>query len=138
MGVDKAKKRIIDGLLTEYFLLIPQEIKKVNDEEKMIRLSGVKAVTYTAMPHSHSNEDKIMNTISKLENCNSKRNVLYDRMKVIEIRLDIKRYPRKYLELMEKVFTTDSYTKAGKQLGYSKNQVFRSMSKIYERMQRNI
>ena len=138
MGVDKAKKKVIDGLLVEYFVLIPQEIKKVNDEEKMIRLSGVKAVTYTAMPHSHSNEDKIMNTISKLENCNSKRSVLYDRMKVIEKRLDIKRYPRKYLELMEKVFTTDSYTKAGKQLGYSKNQVFRSMSKIYERMQRNI
>lgn len=138
MGVDKAKKKVIDGLLVEYFVLIPQEIKKVDDEEKMIRLSGVKAVTYTAMPHSHSNEDKIMNTISKLENCNSKRNVLYDRMKAIEKRLDIKRYPGKYLELMEKVFTTDSYTKAGKQLGYSKNQVFRSMSKIYERMQRNI
>lgn len=138
MGVDKAKKKVIDGLLVEYFVLIPQELEKVNDEEKMIRLSGVKAVTYTAMPHSHSSEDKIMNTISKLENCNSKRNVLYDRMKTIETRLDMKRYPAKYLELMETVFTTDSYVKAGKCLGYSKNQVFRSMNKVYERMQRNI
>lgn len=138
MAVDKAKKRIIDGLLTEYFVLIPRDMKKVDDEEKMIRLSGVKAVTYTAMPHSHSNEDKIMNTISKLERCNSKRDQLHERMKLIEERLDMKRYPAKYMVLMETVFTTDSYTKAGKQLGYSKNQVFRSMSKIYERMQRNI
>lgn len=138
MAVDKAKKRIIDGLLTEYFVLIPRDMKKVDDEEKMIRLSGVKAVTYTAMPRSHSNEDKIMNTISKLERCSSKRDQLYERMKLIEERLDMKCYPTKYMELMETVFTTDSYTKAGKQLGYSKNQVFRSMSKIYERMQRNI
>lgn len=138
MVVDKTKKRIIDGLLTEYFVLIPRDLKKVDDEEKMIRLSGVKAVTYTAMPHSHSNEDKIMNTITKLERCNSKRDQLHERMKMIEERLGMECYPTKYMELLKAVFTTSSYTKAGEKLGYSKNQVFRSMSKIYERMQRNI
>lgn len=137
--MDKSKKMIINGMLTEYYQNIPKKIQELDDKIQMVRSSTVKAVSFDNAPgNGKTNDQKMVDMISTLDRYQKRKERLNKERYRIRDKLGINYLPIESNNVLHAVFTTKSYTEAGKILGYSKTQVYRAMEKLYERMQKNI
>lgn len=137
--MDKSKKIIINGMLTEYYKVLPEKIQEIEDKIQMVRSSTVKAVTFDSTPgKGKTNDQKMVDIIAVLDKYQKRKDYLLKEKKRIGDRLNLNYLTAESGLLLQTVFTTKSYAEAGEKLGYSKTQVYRSMEKIYERLQKNI
>ena len=138
---DRYKKRIIVGKLTEAYVIIPKKIERINDkiDEIMKHYTSVSAVSFEShVPSGKTNDEKLAEMVTKLDELNKQREDLRKRQEFIYKSLGILNLSDKELLILAVVYNTDSYKEAGEKTGYSKTQIYRVMEEIYRKVSKYI
>lgn len=138
---DRYKKRIIVGKLTEAYVSIPKKIKRINSkiDEITKRYTSVSAVSFEShVPSGKTNDEKLAEMVTKLDELYRQRGDLYKRQESIYRSLGILDLSDKELLILAVVYNTDSYKEAGEKTGYSKTQIYRVMEDIYRKVTKYI
>lgn len=138
---DRYKKRIIVGKLTEAYVIIPKKIERINSQidETRKRYTSVSAVSFEShVPFGKTNDEKLAEMVTKLDELYRQRGDLYKRQESIYRSLGILNLSDKELLILAVVYNTDSYKEAGEKTGYSKTQIYRMMEEIYRKVSKNI
>ena len=138
---DRYKKRIIVGKLTEAYVSIPKKIEHINDkiDEIMKHYTSVSAVSFEShVPSGKTNDEKLAEMVTKLDELNKQREDLRKRQEFIYKSLGILNLSDKELLILAVVYNTDSYKEAGEKTGYSKTQIYRVMEEIYRKVSKYI
>lgn len=138
---DRYKKRIIVGKLTEAYVSIPKKIKRINSkiDEITKRYTSVSAVSFEShVPSGKTNDEKLAEMVTKLDELYRQRGDLYKRQESIYRSLGILDLSDKELLILAVVYNTDSYKEAGEKTGYSKTQIYRVMEEIYRKVSKYI
>lgn len=138
---DRYKKRIIVGKLTEAYVSIPKKIKRINSQidETRKRYTSVSAVSFEShVPSGKTNDEKLAEMVTKLDELYRQRGDLYKRQESIYRSLGILDLSDKELLILAVVYNTDSYKEAGEKTGYSKTQIYRVMEDIYRKVSKYI
>ena len=138
---DRYKKRIVVGKLTEAYVSIPKKIKRINDkiDEITKRYTSVSAVSFEShVPSGKTNDEKLAEMVTKLDELNKQREDLRKRQEFIYKSLGILNLSDKELLILAVVYNTDSYKEAGEKTGYSKTQIYRVMEEIYRKVSKYI
>lgn len=138
---DRYKKRIIVGKLTEAYVSIPKKIKRINSkiDEITKRYTSVSAVSFEShVPSGKTNDEKLAEMVTKLDELYRQRGDLYKRQESIYRSLGILNLSDKELLILAVVYNTDSYKEAGEKTGYSKTQIYRVMEEIYRKVSKYI
>lgn len=138
---DRYKKRIAVGKLTEAYVIIPKKIERINDkiDEIMKHYTSVSAVSFEShVPSGKTNDEKLAEMVTKLDELNKQREDLRKRQEFIYKSLGILNLSDKELLILAVVYNTDSYKEAGEKTGYSKTQIYRVMEEIYRKVSKNI
>lgn len=138
---DRYKKRIIVGKLTEAYVSIPKKIKRINSkiDEITKRYTSVSAVSFEShIPSGKTNDEKLAEMVTKLDELYRQRGDLYKRQESIYRSLGILDLSDKELLILAVVYNTDSYKEAGEKTGYSKTQIYRVMEDIYRKVSKYI
>lgn len=138
---DRYKKRIIVGKLTEAYVSIPKKIKRINSkiDEITKRYTSVSAVSFEShVPSGKTNDEKLAEMVTKLDELYRQRGDLYKRQESIYRSLGILDLSEKELLILAVVYNTDSYKEAGEKTGYSKTQIYRVMEDIYRKVSKYI
>ena len=138
---DRYKKRIIVGKLTEAYVSIPKKIKRINSkiDEITKRYTSVSAVSFDShIPSGKTNDEKLAEMVTKLDELYRQRGDLYKRQESIYRSLGILNLSDKELLILAVVYNTDSYKEAGEKTGYSKTQIYRVMEEIYRKVSKYI
>ena len=138
---DRYKKRIAVGKLTEAYVIIPKKIERINDkiDEIMKHYTSVSAVSFEShVPSGKTNDEKLAEMVTKLDELNKQREDLRKRQEFIYRSLGILNLSDKELLILAVVYNTDSYKEAGEKTGYSKTQIYRVMEEIYRKVSKNI
>lgn len=138
---DRYKKRIIVGKLTEAYVSIPEKIKRINSkiDEITKRYTSVSAVSFEShVPSGKTNDEKLAEMVTKLDELYRQRGDLYKRQESIYRSLGILNLSDKELLILAVVYNTDSYKEAGEKTGYSKTQIYRVMEEIYRKVSKYI
>ena len=138
---DRYKKRIIVGKLTEAYVSIPEKIKRINSkiDEITKRYTSVSAVSFEShVPSGKTNDEKLAEMVTKLDELYRQRGDLYKRQESIYRSLGILDLSDKELLILAVVYNTDSYKEAGEKTGYSKTQIYRMMEDIYRKVSKYI
>lgn len=138
---DRYKKRIIVGKLTEAYVSIPKKIKRINSkiDEITKRYTSVSAVSFEShVPSGKTNDEKLADMVTKLDELYRQRGDLYKRQESIYRSLGILDLSDKELLILAVVYNTDSYKEAGEKTGYSKTQIYRMMEEIYRKVSKYI
>ena len=138
---DRYKKKIIVGKLTEAYVSIPKKIKRINSkiDEITKRYTSVSAVSFEShVPSGKTNDEKLAEMVTKLDELYRQRGDLYKRQESIYRSLGILNLSDKELLILAVVYNTDSYKEAGEKTGYSKTQIYRVMEEIYRKVSKYI
>lgn len=138
---DRYKKRIIVGKLTEAYVIIPKKIERINSQidETRKRYTSVSAVSFEShVPSGKTNDEKLAEMVTKLDELYRQRGDLYKRQEFIYKSLGILNLSDKELLILAVVYNTDSYKEAGEKTGYSKTQIYRVMEDIYRKVSKYI
>lgn len=138
---DRYKKRIIVGKLTEAYVSIPKKIKRINSkiDEITKRYTSVSAVSFEShVPSGKTNDEKLAEMVTKLDELYRQRGDLYKRQESIYRSLGILDLSEKEILILAVVYNTDSYKEAGEKTGYSKTQIYRVMEDIYRKVSKYI
>lgn len=138
---DRYKKKIIVGKLTEAYVIIPKKIERINDkiDEIMKHYTSVSAVSFEShVPSGKTNDEKLAEMVTKLDELNKQREDLRKRQEFIYKSLGILNLSDKELLILAVVYNTDSYKEAGEKTGYSKTQIYRVMEEIYRKVSKYI
>ena len=138
---DRYKKKIIVGKLTEAYVSIPKKIKRINSkiDEITKRYTSVSAVSFDShIPSGKTNDEKLAEMVTKLDELYRQRGDLYKRQESIYRSLGILNLSDKELLILAVVYNTDSYKEAGEKTGYSKTQIYRVMEEIYRKVSKYI
>lgn len=138
---DRYKKRIIVGKLTEAYVIIPKKIERINSQidETRKRYTSVSAVSFEShVPSGKTNDEKLAEMVTKLDELYRQRGDLYKRQESIYKSLGILNLSDKELLILAVVYNTDSYKEAGEKTGYSKTQIYRMMEEIYRKVSKYI
>lgn len=138
---DRYKKRIAVGKLTEAYVIIPKKIERINDkiDEIMKHYTSVSAVSFEShVPSGKTNDEKLAEMVTKLDELNKRREDLRKRQEFIYKSLGILNLSDKELLILAVVYNTDSYKEAGEKTGYSKTQIYRVMEEIYRKVSKYI
>lgn len=138
---DRYKKRIAVGKLTEAYVSIPKKIKSINSkiDEITKRYTSVSAVSFEShVPSGKTNDEKLAEMVTKLDELYRQRGDLYKRQESIYRSLGILDLSDKELLILAVVYNTDSYKEAGEKTGYSKTQIYRVMEDIYRKVSKYI
>lgn len=138
---DRYKKRIAVGKLTEAYVIIPKKIERINDkiDEIMKHYTSVSAVSFGShVPSGKTNDEKLAEMVTKLDELNKQREDLRKRQEFIYKSLGILNLSDKELLILAVVYNTDSYKEAGEKTGYSKTQIYRVMEEIYRKVSKYI
>lgn len=138
---DRYKKRIAVGKLTEAYVIIPKKIEHINDkiDEIMKHYTSVSAVSFEShVPSGKTNDEKLAEMVTKLDELNKQREDLRKRQEFIYKSLGILNLSDKELLILAVVYNTDSYKEAGEKTGYSKTQIYRVMEEIYRKVSKYI
>lgn len=138
---DRYKKRIAVGKLTEAYVSIPKKIERINDkiDEIMKHYTSVSAVNFEShVPSGKTNDEKLAEMVTKLDELNKQREDLRKRQEFIYKSLGILNLSDKELLILAVVYNTDSYKEAGEKTGYSKTQIYRVMEEIYRKVSKYI
>ena len=138
---DRYKKRIAVGKLTEAYVIIPKKIERINDkiDEIMKHYTSVSAVSFEShVPSGKTNDEKLAEMVTKLDELNKQREDLRKRQEFIYKSLGILNLSDKELLILAVVYNTDYYKEAGEKTGYSKTQIYRVMEEIYRKVSKYI
>lgn len=138
---DRYKKRIAVGKLTEAYVIIPKKIERINNkiDEIMKHYTSVSAVSFEShVPSGKTNDEKLAEMVTKLDELNKQREDLRKRQEFIYRSLGILNLSDKELLILAVVYNTDSYKEAGEKTGYSKTQIYRVMEEIYRKVSKYI
>ena len=138
---DRYKKRSAVGKLTEAYVIIPKKIERINDkiDEIMKHYTSVSAVSFEShVPSGKTNDEKLAEMVTKLDELNKQREDLRKRQEFIYKSLGILNLSDKELLILAVVYNTDSYKEAGEKTGYSKTQIYRVMEEIYRKVSKYI
>ena len=138
---DRYKKRIAVGKLTEAYVIIPKKIERINDkiDEIMKHYTSVSAVSFEShVPSGKTNDEKLAEMVTKLDELNKQREDLRKRQESIYKSLGILNLSDKELLILAVVYNTDSYKEAGEKTGYSKTQIYRVMEEIDRKVSKYI
>lgn len=138
---DRYKKRIAVGKLTEAYVSIPKKIERINSQidETRKRYTSVSAVSFEShVPSGKTNDEKLAEMVTKLDELYRQRGDLYKRQESIYKSLGILNLSDKELLILAVVYNTDSYKEAGEKTGYSKTQIYRVMEEIYRKVSKYI
>ena len=138
---DRYKKKIIVGKLTEAYVSIPKKINLINSQIDEIkkRYTSVSAVSFEPhVPSGKTNDEKLAEMVTKLDELYRQRGDLYKRQESIYRSLGILDLSDKELLILAVVYNTDSYKEAGEKTGYSKTQIYRMMEEIYRKVSKYI
>ena len=138
---DRYKKRIAVGKLTEAYVIIPKKIECINSQIDEIRkrYTSVSAVSFEShVPSGKTNDEKLAEMVTKLDELNKQREDLRKRQEFIYRSLGILNLSDKELLILAVVYNTDSYKEAGEKTGYSKTQIYRVMEEIYRKVSKYI
>ena len=142
MEKNEARKRVVNGKLAEFFFTIPLKIETVDMEIKEIRqrVTGTKSISYDKQQSSGgiSNDEKLANMIVKIQKLEKKKSMLHKQQNKIKKDLCFSELTDTERKTLEAVYSTSNYEQAGKKLGYSKIQVYRIMSSVYQKLGRSL
>lgn len=139
--ISKDEKKVVIGRLTEAYVSIPKKIDRINNQidEIMERYTSVSAVSFEShVPSGKTNDEKLAEMVTKLDELNKQREELCKRQEFIFKSLGIIYLSEKELLVLSTVYKTDSYKEAGEKIGYSKTQIYRVMEEIYRKVSKYI
>lgn len=139
--ISKDEKKVVIGRLTEAYVSIPKKIERINSQIDEIRkrYTSVSAVSFEShVPSGKTNDEKLAEMVTKLDELYRQRGDLYKRQESIYRSLGILDLSDKELLILAVVYNTDSYKEAGEKTGYSKTQIYRMMEEIYRKVSKNI
>lgn len=139
--ISKDEKKVVIGRLTEAYVSIPKKIKRINSkiDEITKRYTSVSAVSFEShVPSGKTNDEKLAEMVTKLDELYRQRGDLYKRQESIYRSLGILDLSDKELLILAVVYNTDSYKEAGEKTGYSKTQIYRVMEDIYRKVSKYI
>ena len=139
--ISKDEKKVVIGRLTEAYVSIPKKIKRINSkiDEITKRYTSVSAVSFEShVPSGKTNDEKLAEMVTKLDELYRQRGDLYKRQESIYRSLGILDLSDKELLILAVVYNTDSYKEAGEKTGYSKTQIYRMMEEIYRKVSKYI
>ncbi|MEE0559695.1 MAG: hypothetical protein UC361_09720 [Bulleidia sp.] len=139
--ISKDEKKVVIGRLTEAYVSIPKKIERINSQIDEIRkrYTSVSAVSFEShIPSGKTNDEKLAEMVTKLDELEKQREDLYKRQKFIYKSLGIYDLSDKELMILAVVYNTDSYKEAGEKTGYSKTQIYRVMEDIYRKVSKYI
>lgn len=139
--ISKDEKKVVIGRLTEAYVSIPKKIERINSQIDEIRkrYTSVSAVSFEShIPSGKTNDEKLAEMVTKIDELNKQREDLYKRREFIYESLGIFNLSDKELLILTVVYNTDSYKEAGEKTGYSKTQIYRVMEDIYRKVSKYI
>lgn len=139
--ISKDEKKVVIGRLTEAYVSIPKKIERINSQIDEIRkrYTSVSAVSFDShIPSGKTNDEKLAEMVTKLDELEKQRGDLYKRQESIYRSLGILDLSDKELLILAVVYNTDSYKEAGEKTGYSKTQIYRMMEEIYRKVSKYI
>ena len=139
--ISKDEKKVVIGRLTEAYVSIPKKIERINSQIDEIRkrYTSVSAVSFEShIPSGKTNDEKLAEMVTKLDELYRQRGDLYKRQESIYRSLGILNLSDKELLILAVVYNTDSYKEAGEKTGYSKTQIYRVMEEIYRKVSKYI
>lgn len=139
--ISKDEKKVVIGRLTEAYVSIPKKIERINSQIDEIRkrYTSVSAVSFEShIPSGKTNDEKLAEMVTKLDELEKQREDLYKRQEFIYRSLGILNLSDKELLILAVVYNTDSYKEAGEKTGYSKTQIYRVMEEIYRKVSKYI
>lgn len=139
--ISKDEKKVVIGRLTEAYVSIPKKIERINSQIDEIRkrYTSVSAVSFDShIPSGKTNDEKLAEMVTKLDELYRQRGDLYKRQESIYRSLGILDLSDKELLILAVVYNTDSYKEAGEKTGYSKTQIYRVMEDIYRKVSKYI
>lgn len=139
--ISKDEKKVVIGRLTEAYVSIPKKIERINSQIDEIRkrYTSVSAVSFDShIPSGKTNDEKLAEMVTKLDELYRQRGDLYKRQESIYRSLGILDLSDKELLILAVVYNTDSYKEAGEKTGYSKTQIYRMMEEIYRKVSKYI
>lgn len=139
--ISKDEKKVVIGRLTEAYVSIPKKIERINSQIDEIRkrYTSVSAVSFDShIPSGKTNDEKLAEMVTKLDELEKQREDLYKRQEFIYKSLGILDLSDKELLILAVVYNTDSYKEAGEKTGYSKTQIYRVMEEIYRKVSKYI
>lgn len=139
--ISKDEKKVVIGRLTEAYVSIPKKIERINSQIDEIRkrYTSVSAVSFEShIPSGKTNDEKLAEMVTKLDELEKQREDLYKRQEFIYKSLGILDLSDKELLILAVVYNTDSYKEAGEKTGYSKTQIYRAMEEIYRKVSKYI
>lgn len=139
--ISKDEKKVVIGRLTEAYVSIPKKIERINSQIDEIRkrYTSVSAVSFEShIPSGKTNDEKLAEMVTKLDELEKQREDLYKRQEFIYKSLGILDLSDKELLILAVVYNTDSYKEAGEKTGYSKTQIYRVMEEIYRKVSKYI
>lgn len=139
--ISKDEKKVVIGRLTEAYVSIPKKIERINSQIDEIRkrYTSVSAVSFEShIPSGKTNDEKLAEMVTKLDELEKQREDLYKREEFIYKSLGILDLSDKELLILAVVYNTDSYKEAGEKTGYSKTQIYRVMEEIYRKVSKYI
>lgn len=139
--ISKDEKKVVIGRLTEAYVSIPKKIERINSQIDEIRkrYTSVSAVSFEShIPSGKTNDEKLAEMVTKLDELEKQREDLYKRQEFIYKSLGILNLSDKELLILAVVYNTDSYKEAGEKTGYSKTQIYRVMEEIYRKVSKYI
>ena len=139
--ISKDEKKVVIGRLTEAYVSNPKKIERINSQIDEIRkrYTSVSAVSFEShIPSGKTNDEKLAEMVTKLDELEKQREDLYKRQEFIYRSLGILDLSDKELLILAVVYNTDSYKEAGEKTGYSKTQIYRVMEDIYRKVSKYI
>lgn len=131
----EAKKMIVQGKLAEYFS-IPNDIRSLERrKEEIRRMMGAVHSPRFGEEASHSSgktrDEKLADYLTKMQDIDDAIAKKSRRQKRLYAELRFQDMTLREKQIVEAVFTFNSYYKAGEVTGYSKSQIYRTMNRIY-------
>lgn len=134
-------KKIVIGKIAEYYT-IPLKIKNIDLRIEEIRsaLTSAKSPVFdkTGSSASKPHDEKLVDMIMKVQGLEAEKDKLMLRKDDLSRKLGISELSDTEIKVMNAVFSSKNYAEAGSKTGYSQIQVYRIITKIYEKLGNNL
>ena len=132
------KKEIIKGRLAEWYSLIERQnyIDKLikEKEDKMINLRGISYDNSIKNSSVSSRDEKLSKLITTKIELEEERKRVYVDYLTKERQLRINELNEEQQVILKAVLKYGSYSKAGKEINYHKQAIYKNMTKIYAKL----
>lgn len=134
-------KKIVIGKIAEYYT-IPLKIKNIElrIEETRSVLASAKSPAFdkTGSSASKLHDEQLVDMIVKIQGLEAEKEKLVRQQDDLSKELGIPKLSNSEIAVLNAVFTSKNYTEAGNKTGYSQIQVYRIITKVYEKIGDNL